>query len=628
LKASRKTKTNKLQTEAMNHTTDHSFKRSKARKNKENLAQNRIQQENPTNPTRRPKKNTSKLLLRKKPRLKIKEQNLSTSGLFFKRYSFQNAGDVTTKSFKTDRSHEFKNLKKRVGNKENSKETRPKQRSKGNVNKKETHRALKSFDWRKIEENKTTRHKGKTFSSSNFGLSRILKNVERKNNKIEQNVSISERLKLQESKKSCSGGLKKKKPFAKHKEIKLKSKERYDCMKLSKPPLLTKPGNYTSHNPGVQRVKVNGMLKRKLSINLPSNLRGKNALSKPNSPCFNMKGDLGVDQRCFKTMNKDLCDFDKEVDFLPGGKLIKTERLASSLRNQLEKENKNKSDKTENLKQILKRKKFKNQGRELEKDKSTENVSNCSSFNYMKRNMSHSIANAQLKTPVGDNGKSPTSPLNPFMQKQQKKIKNIFSFNKSSKQNVMEEKLEKNKQIFNNTSLLYSQALNQNKNQNSFIFFKNKIGSNVSGFTCPDTSNLNLKNESFSLGLISNINPKTKNHQSFLLNNEKTKPNKKRSKSFFEMKALDLMSTSINFPKQAKSDQNISLLGLNRLNRSYNRARNQNQSESEKLTQLIESIKEKEEDALSVQIIQEELEVSSRIHEVSKRPASLEGIFI
>lgn len=603
----------------MNYGTDHSFKRSKARKNKENLAQNRIQQENPKNQTRRTKKNASKLILRKKPRLKIKEQNLSVSGLFFKRFSMQNAVDMSTKNFKTDRSQDFENLRKRVPRKENCKENKIKTKN----SKKKIQRNLNAFDRTKDEESKSTRHKGKTLSSNNFGLCRLLKNVDRKNTKQHKRTSISEKIKLQGSKLVRSGDLaKKKNAFAKHKEIKLKSKERYEQMKLSKPPMLMKPGNYTTHNPSIQRVNVSGILKRKLSINLPGNFSCKNVFSKPNSPSFKIMRDLEMKPRCFKTMNKELINSKKELDFINAPKIIKTERepLKSCLRNQLEKENRKKSSKTENLKQILKRKKSKNNQKN---EKQTNNVSNASSFNLIKTKMNLSVGDTKLKTPVMENGLSPCTPLNAFLPKQAKKTKNIFSFNKSSKLNILSERPDQNKQIMNNTSLLYSQALNQNKNQNSFIFFKNKIGSNVSGFTSPDTSNLNIKNDSFSMGLISNLNPKTRTHQSFLIPDNNSKPHKKRSKSFFEMKALDLMSTSGNFQNLSKSDQNISLLRLHQLNRSCNRGRTE--SESEKLTQLIESIKENEEDGLSEQIIQEEQEISSQNNEILKRPASIEG---
>lgn len=132
------------------------------------------------------------------------------------------------------------------------------------------------------------------------------------------------------------------------------------------------------------------------------------------------------------------------------------------------------------------------------------------------------------------------------------------------------------------------------------------------------------KNESFGVSQ-TNFPNNSKVHKSFLMTKNNCMNNKKRSKSFFEVDNVNLLTASMNFPNGLKSEHNISSLGIQNMNTSISK---NVESDLEGLNKLIESIREKEEEVLSVKTIEEESELSIEKEIFSKsvkRSATLEG---
>jgi len=468
-------------------------------------------------------------------------------------------------------------------------------------------RNLKSIEHSSITDNNLLKRKMKTLSSNTIGLSKILRNMERKQEK--RNVNEKPNFKSKKLLKQI-GLVKKKRSLKKQTELNKKIKDRKEKMKLNKPPLLPKNNNYTSHNPNVQRKQMKGLIRRKLSMGIQ--LNDHSFSSKPNSPSNNLRSKLKISPRYFKTMNKDMdMEQDSKISIV-NSKNTKSKMLniESEFINKEKKET-SKLTKIDHLKRILVRKK-KHQNQKCSQMSS----SMRESINKdLQNNFSQNISYLQLKTPINVHQEgSPNPPLNPFIPKNHKKAKNIFSFNKDSKDPC---NMNTSQVHSNNTSLLYSYGLNSSKPQNSFIYLKNRIG---------NTSILN--NESVAHfrtdSLKSTINPSNsqKPYQSFLLSKNLGEP-KKRSKSFFEINNNDLMRTSINVSNGGTLN-NISALGLQNLNTSIS----QNLIENDQLSNFIKSIQEKEENNLSVKTIEEESEFSieKQISKISKRPPTVEGI--
>lgn len=570
----------------MSYQIDATFKRSKGRRNKENQILNKPGSKTPLDAKRRTGPCLSSLLLKKKTRLKLKEQSANASTFFAKRYSFQVKPEGVGARDKPAKAPDFGQIKKKVLAKERAREATKKGRKKK--------RAAEQPG--ASSKGETGRRKNKTYSSNTFGLSKILKKAERRNRQKELRA-----IPLDKGRCLGSGGRGAKKASARNKENTLKSGDRLEQVRLQKPPLLHKPGNYSSHNPNLRRLQFQGVLKRKLSINLPNNLSLQNARSKPNSPSYQMKANFEVSPRGFKTMVKDSGEPLEKAAFLPAPGLPKTDRPKThSFFGSQDEGAKGVTNKTDNLRRILNRKRSRKGGmfssRLISVGEAGPTLLSCS------------IPEAQLKSPFLDAKMSPATPLNPMIYKQPPNKKDIFSFNKSSRQNALSERPETS-DFLNNTSLLYNYNLNQSKTPGSFILFKNKIGSNVSGLACPEKPSP-LQNQSLC------ADPRVSGHQSFVRTHRNLGQTKKRSKSFFELDFPKGVSNSYNFRLPAKSDQNILSL--------QSRAA-ESESDRDQLTRLIESLQERQEDTSCVQVIEEEQEVSVEALP-AKRPATLEGI--
>ena len=606
----------------MNIPIEVSLKRSKGRKNKENLVLNKMSNEISKGQQFKYWKDPYKLNIKKKNRLKMKEPSLQSSNTFFKRHSFQIENNSKSRQNKIEKSSGLSLLRKKM-----SKQCTEKEENRiGKITK------LKNIEFsKKVQKGRDTslgsefnkkKRKNKPISSNNMGLSKILRNVESKENKIETRVKGKTKSVVEFGKNNLQNNLlKKKKSLFKKNEFAIKSKERYEQMKISKPPLLTR-NNYTSHNPSIRRIKVNGILKRKMSMNISNQENKKPFTSKPNSPSNQFKNNFIISPRGFKTVNKDLEKEGGKMDFIPAPILSETVNSGGKpLLKIKEVPTKPNSSKTDNLKRILAKKRRKNM--RLNKQPQFGSVvlghSNTASFC---NNLSQNLTGVHFKTPnLGSEG-SPSTPLNPFVPKNLRKAKNIFSFNKTSNEALNCEN-NSQKTVLNNTSIFYPNSINSNKNQNSFIYLKNRIGNMKDGsiFFEKDKSS---KNESFGVSQ-TNFPNNSKVHKSFLMTKNNCMNNKKRSKSFFEVDNVNLLTASMNFPNGLKSEHNISSLGIQNMNTSISK---NVESDLEGLNKLIESIREKEEEVLSVKTIEEESELSIEKEIFSKsvkRSATLEG---
>jgi hypothetical protein len=354
---------------------------------------------------------------------------------------------------------------------------------------------------------------------------------------------------------------------------------------------------------------MKGIVRRKLSMGIQ--LNDHSFSSKPNSPSHNFRSNLMISPRYFKTLNKNV-EANKEDRASLAKNDNKSKKRNVEKPNDREEDDNLKLKKADNLKRILVRRRKNGIRRNPQMSISMRESMNKDPQSNMSQNISH----LQLKTPVNLNQDgSPNPPLNPFIPK---KTKNIFSFNKDSKDtSIMNMNTSQN--YSNNTSLLYSHALNTSKNQNSFIYLKNRIGSTKEN-ALKNESLAHFRTDSFPNTINQSLNPK--HHQSFLLSKKIGEP-KKRSKSFFEM-SNDIMRTSINM-SNGMSVNNISSLGLQNLNTSI--SRNHIEDDSDQLSNFIKSIQEQDENNLSVKTIEEESDFSieKQISKISKRPPTVEG---
>ena len=328
-------------------TEENAIKRSKTRKNKENIHLNKIQNDRGVHPLSKSGMDLTKLILKKKSRQKLKEALNFTSNGLFKRFSIQIENETQGRSNLIERGMGLNALRKKMSLNNKKKNDMKKNRNRKakfeqnlKKNNKNMNKGLKSH-LRQIK------RKEKTLSSNNHSRSSIFKNNESKNDencKMNQ-LPISRSNKV----KSHFDVLKRKKSF---KKARLgENKKSSENNGLNRPPLLPKQSNFMSHT-GIRRIRVNGLIKRKQSLN-KGNIKGdQNYLSKPNSPkgqsSFQMK------PRYFKTLNK---ESGGESCFIPAPKICRPEKSHTKRLLRIKEEgDKRKPSRKDNLKKILAKK--------------------------------------------------------------------------------------------------------------------------------------------------------------------------------------------------------------------------------------------------------------------------------
>ena len=172
------------------NTEENAIKRSKARKNKENIHFNKISSERGVQPHLKSGMDLTKLLLKKKPRQKLKDSLNFTSNGLFKRYSFQVENESKAKKILIERGLNLGALRKKMSMNQGKKEDMKKNRNrKGKIealfknNNKGLNKGLKSHL-------RQAKRKEKTLSSNNSGISRLFKNKDQKNEEKSQNGKI------------------------------------------------------------------------------------------------------------------------------------------------------------------------------------------------------------------------------------------------------------------------------------------------------------------------------------------------------------------------------------------------------------------------------------------------------
>ena len=587
------------------NTEENAIKRSKARKNKENIHFNKISSERGVQPHLKSGMDLTKLLLKKKPRQKLKDSLNFTSNGLFKRYSFQVENESKAKKTLIERGLNLGALRKKMSMNQGKKEDMKKNRNrKGKIealfknNNKGLNKGLKSHL-------RQAKRKEKTLSSNNSGISRLFKNKDQKNEEKSQNGKIPP----SRSNKTLRQfeAIKRKKSFKKQKlEEAMGSSEN---KKLKKPPQLLKPANYASHS-GIRRIRVNGLIKRKQSLNAGTANQDQTYLSKPNSP--RGQTSFQISPRYFKTLNK---DSGQDCCFIPAPKICRPNK--SHTKRLLRIKEEGKVSRKDNLKRILAKK---NSRKLLKNQISNQNTSQ--ERKGLANKLSQNVSEVQAKSPLALTPlSSPLTPLNQFIAKKNKKIKNNnFSFNKSSKENL--EKVHKKFQTsLNNTSLLFSYGMNSSKNQNSFIFLKNKMGEKDQSIILDKSKH--SRNESFGGNSRKFLENCSRVHKSFLLKKQNLNLSKKRSKSFYESGPL---GTSIHIPTEYPSQTNLSLLKIPNFKASGSFPKPETEFES--LNKLIRNMTEREDQrSLSVKTIEEESEFSLEQNAVfcSKRSPTLKG---
>jgi hypothetical protein len=336
----------------MNINSTNSYKRSKARKNKENLVLNKIQKERGK---KQPKKGTSDLtrfMIKKKSRQKLKDSQSLNTNTLFKRFSMQIENESKSRFNINEKSGKINGLRKKMSVNYNTRDEIKKSKNQ-NINKLiSKRRNLKSIEHSSVSEANVVKRKIKALSSNNLGLSKILKNIEKKKQeKRNEKIYIKSNKMLKQLELA-----RKKRTLKKKAHNSKKLKDNCDQIKLSKPPLLSKYNNYTSHNPKTKRIQVKGIVRRKLSIALQMN--DNLFCSKPNSPPHNLRSVNGMSPKYFKTLNKENTLHEK-----PSLKMVQNQNRSSSriskadsIREKEENLKKFKLKKIDNLKRILTRK--------------------------------------------------------------------------------------------------------------------------------------------------------------------------------------------------------------------------------------------------------------------------------
>jgi len=164
----------------MNINTTNSFKRSKARKNKENLVLNKIQKDKTKKLSNRISSDITRFMLNRKPRQKVKEFQNGVANPLLKRFSMQIENEPKTRLDMNGKSGVLSALRKKMSLNYNTRDECKKSKNRHIHNPTTKRRNLKSIEHSSITDNNLLKRKMKTLSSNTIGLSKILRNMERK----------------------------------------------------------------------------------------------------------------------------------------------------------------------------------------------------------------------------------------------------------------------------------------------------------------------------------------------------------------------------------------------------------------------------------------------------------------
>lgn len=595
-----KTNSGELQTKPMNLSSNNSYRRCKAKKNKENLIHNRIQKDTSRGHPQKSRADLTRLMLKRKPRTRARDAQFAGVQPLLKRYSMQVELEPQIRAPLGEKSKVLKALWKKVGMNYSTHE----EGKRSKMRRPEEPRNLKSSDKREMGRGNRAKRKLKTLSSNNFAISRILKNSVKDTQRAENGHRHKPKKKCKTDKQ------------AKENAPDKKTKDALETAKPTKPPLLPKTGQYASYNGGIQRGKLKGFVRRKLSMRVG---KGANEIqSKPNSPSGQSRTGFLVSPRYFRTLGKDESHVGGALDFIPAPKLIRSKRSGKRTMGHIQEEQTEQAKADKLRKMLVRRRNAPLTKRGSNQSSSSREMTNGDAF--MSR-IGQKVSIAELKTPInGEKNETQRSPPKRRGPKGHKKIKNIFSFNKDSIRETDEG--EKGSQAMpNNTSLLYSCALNSSRTQNSFIMLKNRMGGGKASLGQLGQS-VHFRVDSLKNGSILAKEGHSRVNKSFM-QRVRNHAHKKRSKSFFEVDKENISLMNPDFLEGA-SDNKISNLGLPSLG---GMSKSKSQSESDQLSNFIESMQKPQEHENSVRTIREESEISTenRIGSDWKRPPTLEG---
>lgn len=547
----------------------------------------------------------TRLMLKRKPRLRAKDSQLSCAEPFLKRFSMHIEYEPKARTVFGDKKGAIKGLRKKMSVNYSTHEDAKRIRQ---------HRPADAKDPRSPEARVGARgargakgkRKTKTLSSNTMAISKLLKNSGKENKRVDSGRRAKPKKKGKTERRGKDTGTGQRVSVA-------KAKETEETAKPSKPPLLPKSGLYASYNGGVKRGKLKGFVRRKLSMGLSQcESRGH---SKRSSPQGEGRKGFVMSPRYFKTLGKKEPRSGKTLDFIPAPKLIRAKRSENRHMRSIEEE-KQAPGKTEKLRKMLVRKR----NGLLTKHDSNVSISarEVRPATGLGQKAEPRGSGAELKTPVNEDRRmAGDSPLKRREQKRQRGAKNLFSFNKDSERDTGDE----GPRVPNNTSLLYSCALNSSRTQNSFIMLKNRIGGGKASLAKLGQS-VHFRVDSLKNGSILAREGHSRANKSFM-QRVRNQPVKKRSKSFFEVDKQLRARTNPDFLESAERN-NLSTLGL----QGAGNTSQAKSSDSDQLSQFIESMQKQREQVESVGTIREESEASAdkRYGPRWKRPPTLEGI--